>query len=199
MGTISVTQPADGTTIDAADVNDQVTTIVNEFNGSISADNLASNAVTTAKITDANVTTAKIANSNVTAAKVDSVYVTDTGTDGNVSAAGSSAWTDVTGCLVEVVTEVTSTIVVAVDMSCQNSSVQSSVDFSVTDGTATSTIAGQDIPIAGYLTEGSAVVILTGVTAGTKSLQLQFRSALETTFAVGGACRITVIGVQSEA
>lgn len=57
------------TTASSSQVNDNFDTIYNEFNGSISAANLASNAVTTAKITDSNVTTAKIADTAVTAAK----------------------------------------------------------------------------------------------------------------------------------
>lgn len=60
MATITVSLPSDGDTIDAADYNTPITTIVDEINGGIDADNLASNAVTTAKITDANVTNAKL-------------------------------------------------------------------------------------------------------------------------------------------
>lgn len=60
----------DATPAEASEVNDNFDTIYNEFNGSISAANLATNAVTTAKITDSNVTTAKIADSNVTTAKI---------------------------------------------------------------------------------------------------------------------------------
>jgi hypothetical protein len=52
---------AAATTIVASEANADLNTIYNEFNGSIAAANLASNAVTTAKILDANVTTAKIA------------------------------------------------------------------------------------------------------------------------------------------
>lgn len=58
------------TTISSSQVNSNFTTIYNEFNGSISAANLATGAVTTAKIADSNVTTAKIADSNVTTAKI---------------------------------------------------------------------------------------------------------------------------------
>lgn len=65
------------TTASSSQVNDNFDTIYNEFNGSISAANLASNAVTTAKITDSNVTTAKIADSNVTTAKIADGAVTN--------------------------------------------------------------------------------------------------------------------------
>lgn len=58
------------TTISSSAVNSDFDTIYNEFNGSISAANLATNAVTTAKIADANVTTAKLADGAITTAKV---------------------------------------------------------------------------------------------------------------------------------
>lgn len=57
-------------------MNANLDTIYNEFNGNISAANLASNAVTTAKIADSNVTTAKLADSNVTTAKINDGAVT---------------------------------------------------------------------------------------------------------------------------
>lgn len=60
MGLISVSDVADGTGIDATDLNTRVNAIVNEVNGSLSSANLANNAVTTAKITDDSVTDAKL-------------------------------------------------------------------------------------------------------------------------------------------
>jgi hypothetical protein len=60
MATITVSLPSDGDTIDVADYNTPINTIVNEINGSLNADNLAANAVTTAKIADGNVTNAKL-------------------------------------------------------------------------------------------------------------------------------------------
>jgi hypothetical protein len=59
-GTITHTDYTAGNVITAAGQNTNENAIVNEFNGNISAANLASNAVTTAKITDANVTLAKL-------------------------------------------------------------------------------------------------------------------------------------------
>lgn len=61
----------DGTTAYGSEVEANFTTIYNDYNGGISATNLASNAVTTAKIADSNVTTAKIADDSVTDAKLD--------------------------------------------------------------------------------------------------------------------------------
>ena len=68
-----VSGPADPTVL--TDNDDKIRTVVN---GNIDANNLAANAVTTAKITDANVTTAKIADAAVTTAKITDANVTDT-------------------------------------------------------------------------------------------------------------------------
>lgn len=64
------------TAIEPAEVNDNFDTIYNEFNGGISASNLATDAVTTAKIAAANVTNAKMADSAITPEKI----LTGTGT-----------------------------------------------------------------------------------------------------------------------
>jgi len=71
MSTISPAQSADGETIEAADINNPINTIANEFNGNIEAVNLASNAVTTVKI----------ANDAVAATKIDWA---STGADGGI-------------------------------------------------------------------------------------------------------------------
>jgi len=60
MATITVSLPSDGDTIDVADYNTPINTIVNEINGGIDSDNLENGAVTTAKIVDGAVTTAKL-------------------------------------------------------------------------------------------------------------------------------------------
>ena len=60
MATITVSLPTDTTTAEVADYNTPITTIVNEINGGLDSNNLAANAVTTAKITNANVTGSKI-------------------------------------------------------------------------------------------------------------------------------------------
>lgn len=60
------------TTASSSEVNANFDTLYNDYNGGISAANLADNAVTTAKITDLNVTTAKLADDSVTPAKLDS-------------------------------------------------------------------------------------------------------------------------------
>jgi len=74
MTLVSYTKATDGSTIDASDINTPLDTIYNDHNGNIDSNNLADNAVTTAKITDANVTTAKIADANVTPVKWTNPY-----------------------------------------------------------------------------------------------------------------------------
>lgn len=58
------------TTISSPEVNSNFDTLYNEFNGSISAANLADDAVTAAKLADNAVVTASIADANVTNAKL---------------------------------------------------------------------------------------------------------------------------------
>lgn len=60
MATVSVTNINDGDAVTAASINNQINTVVNDYNGNITAANLASNAVTTAKVTAANITAAKL-------------------------------------------------------------------------------------------------------------------------------------------
>lgn len=61
MSTISVSNVNDGDAVTAASVNNQINTIVNDYNGNITSANLASNSVTTAKIINAAVTADKLA------------------------------------------------------------------------------------------------------------------------------------------
>ena len=62
MGNISVALPSDGETIDAADYNTPINTIVNEINGSLDNSNLASDAaISGSKLADTSVTNAKLA------------------------------------------------------------------------------------------------------------------------------------------
>jgi len=82
MGTISLTLPQDGDTIEAGDVNTPLNTIKDVINGNLDSDNLASNAVTTAKIT----------NSNVTSQKVSLTYGASTE---SISGATGASWADI--------------------------------------------------------------------------------------------------------
>lgn len=60
MGTISPATVSDGETIDASDLNNPINTIADEINGNLDANNLADDAVSTAKIQDGAVTNAKL-------------------------------------------------------------------------------------------------------------------------------------------
>lgn len=71
MATVTLTNTLTaGNTAVASEVMQNFTDIITQVNGLLDATNLASNAITTAKITDANVTTAKIADLAITAAKL---------------------------------------------------------------------------------------------------------------------------------
>lgn len=80
------------TTASSSQVNADFDTIYNDYNGNISATNLAASAVTTAKIADSNVTTAKIADSNVTTAKIAADAVTATKIDWASTGADGGIW-----------------------------------------------------------------------------------------------------------
>ena len=70
MGLISVSLPADGTTIDAADYNVPITTIVNTINGNITGDNLGSASVTPAKLDTTQKFTFSVVGTTVTGATI---------------------------------------------------------------------------------------------------------------------------------
>lgn len=62
MSIISVTNINDGDAVTAASINNQVNTIVNDYNGNITAANLAANAITDGKITANNLLATKFSN-----------------------------------------------------------------------------------------------------------------------------------------
>jgi len=93
MATISVSLPADGDTIDVADYNTPVTTIVNAINGNLDNDNIAAAAaIAGTKLADSAITTVKIADEAVTPAKL----LAGTGTDW-VWQSWTPTWTNVSG------------------------------------------------------------------------------------------------------
>jgi hypothetical protein len=61
MAIVSPAQIVDGTTIDAADVNNPINTLANEFNGNIDNNNIKSNAsIDAAKLADSSITSTKL-------------------------------------------------------------------------------------------------------------------------------------------
>lgn len=92
MGTIALTSISSGDAINAEPLHNNFTTIKNEMNGGLDADNLEAGAVTTTKIADGAVTTVKVADAAVTAVKLatDSVATAKI-VDGAVTAAKLAA------------------------------------------------------------------------------------------------------------
>lgn len=121
MGTISVSLPSDGTTIDAADVSTPITTIVNEINGGLDSANLEDAAVTTAKIADNSVTNAKLS--------------TTTGELGGAWTTWAPTWTNLSvgnGTLVAKYTRVGKTVEARMHLTFgSTTSVSGSVDFTL--------------------------------------------------------------------
>lgn len=96
MGTISVSLPSDGDTIDAADYNTPINAIVDEVNGSLDNSNLASDAaISGSKIADSGITTAKIADDAVTPAKRSGGYYIGTISGATLGSTGNKAITGV--------------------------------------------------------------------------------------------------------
>jgi len=83
MALINYSQIVDGTTGTAPQINTPLTTIYNEFNGNITAANIANDAVTTPKIAPGAITPAKIAVGSISA-----MGVLDISTTGNKTVSG---------------------------------------------------------------------------------------------------------------
>ena len=83
MGTVSLSLPSDGETIDSSDYNTPITTFVNEFNGEIDNANIAS---------DAAISGSKLADGSVTSSQtyVSTIFATAT-PGGNSDSTGSYA------------------------------------------------------------------------------------------------------------
>lgn len=95
MGLISTPNIADGTVIDANDVNSPINTIVNEINGNISEANLADGAVATNKLADSAVTTAKIADGSITTPKLNNPYIFHAYRGTSTQTLTSNVWTQI--------------------------------------------------------------------------------------------------------
>jgi hypothetical protein len=95
MGNLSVSLPSDGQTIDSADYNTPINTIVNDYNGNIDNSNIAAAAaIAGSKLADGGITTAKIAADAVTPAKrtggfyIGTIAGATLGTTGNKAVTG---------------------------------------------------------------------------------------------------------------
>lgn len=113
MTTFTNNDVASGAVIYASDHNEQGARLAAVLNGNVDANNLASSAVTTAKIADSNVTTAKLADDAVTAAKIanyDVPYQTDNANSiGNTTSSTNvilrAGWGQVVGAGTDTITD----------------------------------------------------------------------------------------------
>lgn len=97
---------------------------------------------------------------------------------GSISAAGASAWTDITTATLSLITDAISTVIIGINGSLQNNSTTASGDFKVVHGVSlSSTIHNDYVTLTGVALPLSGVVVLTHVPAGTATIKLQFRSS----------------------
>jgi hypothetical protein len=82
MATVTVSLPSDGDTIDAADYNTPITTVVNEFNGNIDSTNIKAGGVTNAALAAESVSNSKL---NTTAGELGGAGKVWTPTLANIS------------------------------------------------------------------------------------------------------------------
>lgn len=171
MSTISVTNIADGDAVTAASINNQVNTIVNDYNGNITAANLASSSVTTAKIT----------NSTVTADKL-STGATQTLIATSESTA-STSYTDLAtvGPSVTVTIGVNGLALLTITVQ-QSNSAGTAVTYTSYVASGANTIAASDntalvfvSPANNNALQASYTALLTGLTAGSTTFKMQYR------------------------
>lgn len=171
MGTISVTNPTDGTTADVADYNNSINTIVTAINGNLDSNNLASNAVIAAKITNGAVTASKLA-TGAAAATVATSETTSSITFANLAT-------------------VTDTVTVTIGANgLALVSISSYMTNNTTDGftlvtfeaSGANTIAAADSNAIIWQTQGGNhvvrfgnTVLLTGLAAGSTTFKMKYR------------------------
>lgn len=150
---------------------------------SIVAGDLASNAVTTAKITDANVTTAKINNAAVTADKLGTGAATST--VATTQATNSTSYTDLAtaGPSVTVTVGANGLALVSVYCNCSIDVTNAAAQATVVVSGAT-TVAASDTNAVLYKSLGTntqafgvgSTFLLTGLTAGSTTFKLQYKT-----------------------
>jgi len=142
-----------------------------------------------------------LSDSVITGRKIDSVYAEVAGTGADVNAAAASAWTDVTTCSVSVTTAVTSTVYLWGQIECQNSASAATIEMQAT--IAADANSSQDeyyyMNHSGVREGFSRLLMINGVTAGAKTIKLQFRSASTNTFVHTTECNFYTVMVTSEA
>lgn len=176
------------TTISSSQVNANFDTIYNDYNGGISAANLATDAVTTAKIADSNVTTAKINDSAVTTAKIADDAVTEAKITLSSSIATVSTSETTTSTSYADLATTTDTVTFTVPSNgkvkitltsvfSNNSANQTYVSVALSGG---NTLAANDTNamIQGASATNflvSRVIVLTGLTAASTTFKMKYR------------------------
>jgi hypothetical protein len=177
------------TAISSSQVNANFDTIYNDYNGGISATNLATGAVTTAKIADANVTTAKIADDAVTPDKMDfGAQASAIGvTNGTTTSTSFVTTLTTSGALPTVTATVpaSGTVMVIITVSCFSSTSESRCEVSyslsgantltaTTNATNGRSVVNRETSTTAGST-GTGIYLHTGLTAGSTTFQLEAR------------------------
>lgn len=176
MATVSVSLPADGTTIDAADYNTPITTIVNEINGNLDNANIDSAAA---------ISGSKLADSSVTADKLDlgadSETQENTGTTTSTSFTATLSGTPGTNPSVTVDIGDNGLALVILTANIANSTANTAVRMGFAMSGA-NTVAASDAacmqhadPTASSPEQGSWGKLFTGLTPGSTTFTLQYR------------------------
>jgi hypothetical protein len=174
MANISVSLPADGETIDAADYNTPINTIVNEINGNLDNSNIdAAAAIAGSKLADSAITTAKIADANVTNAKL----ATGAGEPGGAWTSWTPSFTNLSGGTLNYAkyTQVGKTILYRIKYTLGGAGVSGSISFSLPVNLTADYVANDSlVGDVTYLDTGNARytgVVAAGSTASTLSIR----------------------------
>lgn len=179
MSNISVSLPSDGDTIDVADYNTPITTIVNEINGNLDNSNIKSDAaIDGTKVKDYSLGVTKLISSAV------SQYV-----DTEQSTA-STSYTDL-GTVGPTVTATitTSGLALIILQSAMTNGTSNQVSFVSFSASGSNTIAASDAksiiqgsPTGAVYSTGSYAALLTGLTAGSTVFTMSYKASAGTAY-----------------
>lgn len=156
MANISVSLPSDGETIDVADYNTPITTIVNDYNGNIDNSNIAAAAaIAGSKLADGGITSAKLATG---AGEIGGAWVSSTPT----VSASSGTFTSVTAAMRHGVIGKTVHFMVTITLTTVGTGSGIRCTLPVTAQSAAGTIGGYRESAVGGLT-GTVSIATTGI------------------------------------
>lgn len=172
MATISVSLPSDGETIDAADYNTPINTIVTAINGNLDNSNIAANAaISGSKLADGGVTASKLATGGTAATVATSETTTST------SFADLTTTTDT----------VTATVganglaLVNIYSSISNSTINAKgfVGFAISGATTQAAADNFSVELQGYAANAEGrkgcSFLLTGLTPGSTTFKMKYK------------------------